>query len=56
MYSSRQRDLRERQAHTVELDVRPTADRFGALEVDEQTDYEPQTGWQGRLSVRASAA
>ncbi len=54
MYSSRQRDLRERRAHR-EWDAPHPIDREGLLETDEARELETP-GWSIQLSARAGAA
>lgn len=55
MYSSRQRDLRERRSHQ-QWDARGAADQTATSEADEGRELEAQSGWSMQLSARAGAA
>ena len=55
MYSSRQRDLRERRAHP-EWDAPRALDQDGPLDAEDAHELESPTGWSLQLGARASAA
>jgi len=55
-YSSRQRDLRERQPRDAESVQPISTERFGSFEIEEQADFESPAPWHLQLSGRASAA
>ena len=54
-YSTRQRDVRERQLRSAEFDLRP-ASGHEPFEREDQGDYEAAGAWQIHLSGRPSAA
>jgi hypothetical protein len=58
MYSTRQRELRERRARDTNEDQPSLVDGVAAIEieVEEGLDFESPTSWAVRLSGRASAA
>jgi hypothetical protein len=58
MYSTRQRELRERRARDTNEDQPLLVDGVAAIEieVEEGLDFESPTSWAVRLSGRASAA
>jgi len=58
MYSTRQRELRERRARDMNEDQPLLVDGVAAIEieVEEGLDFESPTSWAVRLSGRASAA
>ena len=56
MYSSRQRELRERRTSVVEEERYWLSDRVAAIEIEEGLDFESPTSWGVRLHDRASAA
>jgi hypothetical protein len=58
MYSTRQRELRERRARDTYEDQPLLVDGVAAIEieVEEGLDFESPTSWAVRLSGRASAA
>lgn len=55
MYSTRQRDLRERRLHQ-QLDDVQAVEQVGTAEVDDGIEFESPSGWGIGLSARASAA
>jgi len=55
-YSSRQRDLRERQVTAVGWEPLRPIEQLNSIEVDDTLDFDPPLGWPIRLSRRASAA
>ncbi len=55
-YSSRQRELRERQTQAVGWDNVRTIDPAHAGDLDEAREFEAAPAWPIRLSGRASAA
>jgi hypothetical protein len=56
MYSSRQRELRERRTAAVVDDQQWTGDRAIAIEIEESLDFEAPTSWNVAPRRRASAA
>ncbi len=56
MYSSRQRELRERRTSVVEEERYWLGDRVAAIEIEEGLGFESPTSWGVRLRDRASAA
>jgi hypothetical protein len=56
MYSSRQRELRERRTTTVRDDHYWLSDRVAAFEIEESLDFESPTSWSIGRRDRASAA
>ena len=56
MYSSRQRELRERRTVTAVDDELWTGDRAVAIEIEESLDFEAPTSWNVAPRRRASAA
>ena len=55
MYSTRQRDLRERRSHQ-EWDAIAMTDQAGTLDAEESHEVEAPSGWGMQLNARASAA
>jgi hypothetical protein len=55
-YSSRQRDLRERQVTAVGWEPLRQVEPLNSTEVDDSIDFDPAPAWPIRLSRRASAA
>jgi hypothetical protein len=55
MYSSRQRDLRERRIHQ-QVDGWSALEPAETSDADEALELETPTGWSVQLSARASAA
>jgi hypothetical protein len=55
MYSSRQRDLRERRIHQ-QVDAWSALEPVESSDADEALELETPTGWSVQLSARASAA
>ena len=55
MYSTRQRDLRERRSHQ-EWDAIAMTDEAGTLDAEESHEVEAPSGWGMQLNARASAA
>ena len=55
MYSSRQRDLRERRIHQ-QVDGWSAREPAEASDADEPQELDAPTGWSVQLSARASAA
>jgi hypothetical protein len=56
MYSSRQRELRERRTATAVDDQLWTGDHAVAIEIEESLDFEAPTSWNVAPRRRASAA
>lgn len=58
MYSTRQRELRERRLHDTNDEQSWLVDGVAAIEIEieEGLDFESPTSWAVRLSGRASAA
>jgi hypothetical protein len=56
MYSSRQRELRERRTTVAVDDQLWTTDRAVAIEIEESLDFESPTSWKIAARDRASAA
>jgi hypothetical protein len=56
MYSSRQRELRERRAASVRDEQYWLSDRVTAFEIEESLDFESPTSWKIGTRDRASAA
>jgi hypothetical protein len=56
MYSSRQRELRERRTTVAVDDQLWTSDRAVAIEIEESLDFESPTSWKIAARDRASAA
>ncbi|HTE65865.1 MAG TPA: hypothetical protein VK736_06365 [Candidatus Binatia bacterium] len=58
MYSTRQRELRERRLRDANEELPLLADGVAAIEIEieEGLDFESPTSWAVRLSGRASAA
>jgi hypothetical protein len=55
MYSSRQRDLRERRIHQ-QVDGWSAVEPAETSDADEALELDTTTGWSVQLSARASAA
>lgn len=55
MYSGRQREVRERRAHSP-VEDRSASDHGATFEIDESRDYEASVSWVAPLQRRASAA
>lgn len=55
VYSTRQRELRERRNRALQEDPRWVADAV-AFEIDESLEFEAPTSWGVRLHGRSSAA
>jgi hypothetical protein len=55
MYSTRQRDLRERRSHQ-EWDAVGMADPSATLDVEDSHEVDAPAGWRMQLNTRASAA
>ena len=55
MYSSRQRDLRERRIHQ-QVDSWSAVEPAETSDADEALELDTTTGWSVQLSARASAA
>lgn len=56
MYSSRQRELRERRAASVRDEQYWLSDRVTAFDIEESLDFESPTSWKIATRDRASAA
>ena len=55
-YSSRQRDLRERQMPDADDAARVASGRLVAFEIEEPAEFESASPWPLQLAGRASAA
>jgi hypothetical protein len=55
MYSTRQRDLRERRSHQ-EWDAIGMTEQSAALDADDPLEVDAPAGWGMQLNARASAA
>lgn len=55
MYSSRQRDLRERRSHQP-IEAYLAFQEQGSAEADQDLEREAPSGWKVQLNTRASAA
>jgi len=55
MYSTRQRDLRERRSHQ-EWDAIGLTEQSATLDVDDSPEADAPAGWGMQLNARASAA
>lgn len=55
-YSSRQRDLRERQVTAIGWEPLRQIEQLNSIEVDDTIDFDSAPAWPIRLSRRASAA
>ena len=55
MYSTRQRDLRERRSHQ-EWDAIGMTDQSATLDVEDSREVDAPAGWGMQLNARASAA
>jgi hypothetical protein len=55
MYSTRQRDLRERRSHQ-EWDAIGMTEQSATLEAEDSHELDAPTGWGMQLNARASAA
>jgi hypothetical protein len=56
MYSSRQRELRERRTSAVRDEDYWLSDRVAVFEIEESLDFEAPTSWNVAPRRRASAA
>ena len=55
MYSTRQRDLRERRSHQ-EWDAMGMTEQSATLDAEDSRENDAPTGWGMQLNTRASAA
>ncbi|HEX6140413.1 MAG TPA: hypothetical protein VF013_08145 [Candidatus Limnocylindria bacterium] len=55
MYSTRQRELRERRLHDVRVEQYWLSDQVAAIEIEEGLDFESPTSWAIRLPGRSAA-